>query len=273
MALDSAYKLANKLWMVTEWIDGGTLKEALAVRPFSETEIQFVTREMLTGLDVLHRRNVVHRDIKPSNVMLTRTGRVVIIDFGLCAEVVDGTLSRMVGSPFFVAPEMVQRQPYSFPVDVWSLGITVLQLCNRRLPYGLDPVRSMFMYAAVGVPDPWDAGHQWSAQLRDAVERTLRVDPAQRATVRDLLQHAVFRNRDWMRPPAMEAVQQGLAALWPAGLAADAPPVAGEVTQSEAEIATGLPRAPRLANPTGQLLDEDVPRFETAALPTMDDVD
>ncbi len=287
--------MANKLWLVTEWIDGGTLKEALTLHRFTEVDVMYVAHELLQALVLLHRRFVVHRDIKcgllacllhcsshawtrvrcltlwlaancagrgpqTSNVMLSRSGRVVLIDFGLCAEVSEGALSRMVGSPFFVAPEMVQRHPYSFEVDIWSLGITLLQLCNGRLPFGHSPVKSLFMYATVGVPQPWDDAKQWSPALQSLlVDGMLKLAPKERLTAEELLSHPAFRSGARRHP---QEVALALGSIWPAQ------PHAGE--------AVAVVAAPLVEDvATRQLLDE-LPAFATEALPSktnMDDVD
>jgi serine/threonine protein kinase len=210
--------------------------------------------------------------------MLTGQGRVVIIDFGLCADLQEGSLTRMVGSPFFVAPEMVKREPYAFEVDVWSLGISLLQLCNNRLPYDQDPVKTMFMYAVVGVQKPFDEPKKWSLPLQDLIiNGMLPLVPKERATAEEMLLHPIFKKAPWRRPKEQEVLQRDLASIWPCAEGISSlPPTAhvqGEVGE-ELEIDTGVSAAPT-GSSTGILLDEDLPEFLPQALPSvnMDEVD
>merc|ERR1712100_446053 len=118
------------IWLVMEFMEGGTLTEAAKAHKFKEKEIAYVARESLKALSYLHQHNLVHRDLKSSNIMMTITGEIKLIDFGLAADVRVCLKGKMAGSPYWMPPEMVWRRKHGPPIDIWSLGICILELAN-----------------------------------------------------------------------------------------------------------------------------------------------
>jgi serine/threonine protein kinase len=112
---------------------------SICVRPFFETEIVAITVQMLEGLTYLHRSLIVHRDLKCGNLLLMEDGTMVVSDFGVSAQLAttESRCHTFVGSPYWIAPEVImamEDSDYSFPADIWSLGITMyapLSLCLR----------------------------------------------------------------------------------------------------------------------------------------------
>ena len=262
MGYHGCWKSGNKLWLASEWIDGGTLQQAAAIHDFKEDEITFVMREVLLGLAVLHRRQIVHRDIKPQNVMLDRSGGVRIIDFGLCATVMNlqvdqgrGGLSRMVGSPLYVPPEMVMRLPYDWAADVWSLGLTLLFLIRKGVSFhNGNPLRCMFMHAVQPI-EPHDMGEP-KTELKAFVWQMLQRNPFLRPSPQQMLDDDSFWNST--------KLGSLLANIWP-GDQNDAAILIPETEDDEigkedqdVTVSTGL------------LLDNDAPVFDNSALPLMD---
>merc|ERR1711959_42771 len=105
-----------------EFLEGGTLSDACKARQFKEDELAFVAREMVRGVAYLHENNLAHRDIKSPNVMMSTSAEIKLIDFGLCRDLRDGPQTHMVGSPYWMPPEMIKKQPHGLPVDIWSTG-------------------------------------------------------------------------------------------------------------------------------------------------------
>jgi len=190
------FQTKDELWMVMEFMEGGSLKEAGNSHQFNESQIAYIASECLQALAYLHENGLVHRDLKPGNIMLTVSGVVKLIDFGLCEEikrVVDAP--RMVGSPYWMPPEIVVKAPYNEKVDVWSLGVTLLQLIDRR---GFDlgnAIRCLFVTATEGRTSPFSQDNL-SGDLRDFISLMLIKDVQHRPTVAQLLQHKFLQKAD-----------------------------------------------------------------------------
>ncbi|KAL6072994.1 serine/threonine-protein kinase BLUS1 isoform X3 [Balamuthia mandrillaris] len=185
--------LKNELWIVMEFMEGGTLTEAVRNHSFSEIQVAYVARELLKALAWLHDHKLLHRDLKSSNIMMTIKGNIKLIDFGLCVDVSGGPRRDMVGSPFWMPPEMVRRDPHDLPADIWSFAISLLELANRHPPFQKSSLRAMFTYATEGCPDPLDEPDKWSDNFKDFLSMCLRSDPAERATAKVLLEHPFLR--------------------------------------------------------------------------------
>eukprot|EP01124_Arcella_intermedia_P024422 TRINITY_DN4106_c0_g1_i2.p1 TRINITY_DN4106_c0_g1~~TRINITY_DN4106_c0_g1_i2.p1 ORF type:complete len:1345 (+),score=372.91 TRINITY_DN4106_c0_g1_i2:20-4054(+) len=141
----------KEVWIIMEYVEGGTLHDAAVAHKFSEDHVAYVGREVLKALKFIHSKEFVHRDLKSQNIMLTLTGTVKLIDFGLCAELSQGPRDTMVGSPYWMPPEMIKRQPHTYNSDIWSLGVCLLELFLMGPPFQSNPIKCMFVAATKGL--------------------------------------------------------------------------------------------------------------------------
>mmetsp|Transcript_7677 Transcript_7677/g.19376 ORF Transcript_7677/g.19376 Transcript_7677/m.19376 type:complete len:615 (-) Transcript_7677:44-1888(-) len=196
--LHAALRVNNEVWLLQEYMKGGNLKQASAAKygVFAESEISYVARELMQGIAYLHSLKIAHRDLKNMNVMLTIEGCVKIIDFGLAADLSHGPVLQMVGSPFWMPPEMIRMEYHSFPADVWSFGICCLELANRVPPNYSNSKLAMYIAATRGLGEDYglEKPGNWSATFRDFLAKCLTVDQHERATAKELLQHPFFKN-------------------------------------------------------------------------------
>ena len=162
-------EVRNEIWIMMELLRGGNLKQASSskVVPFDEREIAFISREILQGLEFLHSKHVAHRDLKSLNVMLTVDGTIKLVDFGLAVDMSTGARVGLVGSPEFLAPEMIRGEFYSYPVDIWSFVICILELANQKPRERGNAKRAMFTTATRGLSEPrFSKPGSWSSRFK-----------------------------------------------------------------------------------------------------------
>jgi serine/threonine protein kinase len=182
----------NQLWIIMELMDG-CLTDVLEQFPkvsLNERQISLVCRETLKSLSYIHKNHRIHRDIKSDNILLNSLGEVKIADFGYAAQLTEEKQKRrtVVGTPYWMAPELIRGHDYGQKVDIWSLGIMLREMIEGEPPYmEFPPLRALFLITTKGIP-PLENEEKYTPQLVKFYGRCLEKEVEKRPTADELLE-------------------------------------------------------------------------------------
>ncbi|XP_051832445.1 serine/threonine-protein kinase 4 isoform X2 [Antechinus flavipes] len=193
-----SYFKNTDLWIVMEYCGAGSVSDIIRLRnkTLTEDEIATILQSTLKGLEYLHFMRKIHRDIKAGNILLNTEGHAKLADFGVAGQLTDTMAKRntVIGTPFWMAPEVIQEIGYNCVADIWSLGITAIEMAEGKPPYAdIHPMRAIFMIPT-NPPPTFRKPELWSDNFADFVKQCLVKSPEHRATATQLLQHPFVKS-------------------------------------------------------------------------------
>ncbi|KAK6332825.1 hypothetical protein TWF696_002847 [Orbilia brochopaga] len=191
-----AFMKGQQLWVIMDYCSGGSVRTLMKPGRIMEKYLTIIVRETVSALNFIHKLNIIHRDVKAANILVANDGRVQLCDFGVSAIMQNPHTKRstFVGTPWWMAPEVIlEREQYDTKADIWSLGITILEIAKGHPPYhDQEPMRALLMIPRQ--PPPRLEGGDWSQNLRDFVSYCLCELPSDRLSAEDLAKQKLIKS-------------------------------------------------------------------------------
>ncbi|KAG2196383.1 hypothetical protein INT47_012887 [Mucor saturninus] len=199
----------SKLYIVTPYLAAGSCLDIMKSSfpdGFDEISIATILRQALEGLIYLHKNGHIHRDVKAGNLLMDQQGTVLLADFGVSSSLAENGDVRktFVGTPCWMAPEVMEQAGYDYKADIWSFGITALELATGHAPFAKFPPMKVLMMTLSNAPPTLDrenAKHKFSKYFKDMIDLCLQKEPNKRPSAEKLIIHPFFKQakkRDYL---------------------------------------------------------------------------
>lgn len=199
----------SKLYIVTPYLAAGSCLDIMKTTfpdGLDEVSIATILRQALEGLIYLHKNGHIHRDVKAGNLLMDQQGTVLLADFGVSSSLAENGDVRktFVGTPCWMAPEVMEQAGYDYKADIWSFGITSLELATGHAPFAKFPPMKVLMMTLSNAPPTLDregGKHKYSRAFKDMIDSCLQKDPNKRPSAEKLIQHPFFKQakkRDYL---------------------------------------------------------------------------
>ena len=188
-----SYIKGHQIWIILEFCDGGSLYELIKILPrnLNEEEIASLIYMILKGLIFLHENKKIHRDVKSENILLTHEGIAKLADFGVSTQLMHSFSKKItkIGTPFYMSPEVIMQNKYDYKCDIWSLGITSIEMAEGEPPFskvkGYWVLKKIITHPPKGLKNK----EKWSKEFNDFIEKCLIYEPEKRPSAKELLDH------------------------------------------------------------------------------------
>jgi NIMA (never in mitosis gene a)-related kinase len=189
----------STLNIIMDYANGGDLSQKIREqketknKPFPERTILEWFTQICLAIKHIHDRKIIHRDIKSQNIFLTQNGKVKLGDFGI-ARCLDKTMEKaltVVGTPYYLSPEIINNEPYDFKSDIWSLGVLLYEMCMFKMPF--DAVNVPQLYIKIVKGNYQRISSHFSMGLRTLVNDLLNVDSKKRPTIKEILDRKIIK--------------------------------------------------------------------------------
>lgn len=264
------------MWICMEFCGGGSVSDMYNTlqQPLAETEISAIMYYSLLGLDYLHKSHMVHRDIKGGNILLNDEGEIKLADLGVSAQMASTLAKRksFIGTPYWIAPEIIAVEMkmgpdgYNIKCDVWSLGITAIELAEMMPPmFDLHPMRALYLIPK-NPPPKLQEKKKWSKDFHDWLKLSLIKNPAKRPGCDQLAKHS-FHKQALKRPGTLAELVLRVKQVAPEPAGASSQLREGEAAPEDDDQGTmtpGVVGQARVASIKGAAAipaDQDVPTF------------
>ncbi|KAM7278080.1 hypothetical protein ACFE04_005214 [Oxalis oulophora] len=219
-----SFVVDRRLWVVMPFMSEGSCLHLMKIAypdGFEENAIGSILKETLKALDYLHRQGHIHRDVKAGNILLDNSGTVKLADFGVSACMFDSgdrqrARNTFVGTPCWMAPEVLQPgSGYNYKADIWSFGITALELAHGHAPFSKYPPMKVLLMTIQNAPPglDYERDKKFSKSFKEMVAMCLVKDPTKRPSADKLLKHSFFKHT---KPPevCVKKLSADLPPLW-----------------------------------------------------------
>ncbi|KAG0197704.1 hypothetical protein BGX28_008791 [Mortierella sp. GBA30] len=204
LRVNGAFVADSKLYIVTPYLSAGSCLDIMKTaysEGFDEVSIATILKQALQGLDYLHKNGHIHRDVKAGNLLVDDDGSVLLADFGVSSSLMEngdrrGMRKTFVGTPCWMAPEVMEQAGYDYKADIWSFGITAIELATGHAPFAKYPPIKVLMLTLSNDPPTLDresTKHRYSRLLKEMIDCCLQKDPARRPSAEKLLSHSFFK--------------------------------------------------------------------------------